>query len=152
MTGGHTAARVSVSWMLHQLAVSMAAADPVIARRLGMNSTDYLAMKHLLSSDTPLGPAELAGLLGMSTGSTTALIDRLETAGHLERRPHPGDRRRRVLVPSESAIDAVTRALQPLVARLDHLQRAFSAEEVAIIQRFLALVGQAHDVFRRGGD
>jgi len=39
-----------------------------------------------------------------------------------------------------------------LVARLDHLQRAFSGEEVATIQRFLTLVGQAHDAFRRGGD
>lgn len=50
-----------------------------------------------------LQPGELARQLGLSTASVTGLIDRLEKAGYVERRPHPSDRRKLALAPTSHA-------------------------------------------------
>ena len=42
----------------------------------------------------PLTPKELAKYSGLAPASITALIDRLERKGAVDRAPHPGDRRR----------------------------------------------------------
>lgn len=41
----------------------------------------------------PLTPGELAKRARLSSGAVTALLDRLEARGFVERKPHPGDRR-----------------------------------------------------------
>ena len=43
------------------------------------------------------GPGELSTRLDVDATATSRLIDRLESKGLVERRPHPGDGRRRVL-------------------------------------------------------
>jgi len=134
----------TLAWALHHLAVATAALDTAIAREVGLSSTDYLAMKHLLIADEPLGPIDLARLLGMSTGSTTTLIDRLQQAGHVERRPHPGDRRRLTLHPTSASTTAITSALQPLGAEVDHLSGQFTPGETDAIHRFLTAATTIH--------
>lgn len=51
---------------------------------------------HLLWELHRLGPSTqraLAAALSVTPRNVTGLVDALETAGHLERRPHPSDRR-----------------------------------------------------------
>lgn len=134
----------TLAWALHHLAVATAALDTVLAREVGLSSTDYLAMKHLLIADEPLGPIDLARLLGMSTGSATTLIDRLQRAGHVERRPHPGDRRRLTLHPTVASTTAITNALHPLGAEVDHLSGQFTRHETDAIHRFLTAATKIH--------
>lgn len=134
----------SLAWALHHLAVAAAALDTVLARELGLSSTDYLAMKHLLSADEPLGPVDLARLLGMSTGSATTLIDRLQQAGHVERRPHPMDRRRLTIHPTSASTTAIMNALQPLGTEVDHLSGQFTPHETDAIHRFLTAATKIH--------
>lgn len=45
-------------------------------------------------ADAPLSPASLARRIGMTSGATSILLDRLETAGHVERHRESADRRR----------------------------------------------------------
>jgi len=61
-----------------------------------LNETDMKALRFLVvskSQDVIVTPGALAEHLNISTASTTKLLDRLAAAGHVERRPHPTDRR-----------------------------------------------------------
>ena len=83
-------------------------ADQQMRRRasaaMGMNVTDMQALQEVISAERRgvLVTANLlATNLGISTASTTKLLDRLTASGHLERRPHPHDRRAVVVVATE---------------------------------------------------
>jgi DNA-binding MarR family transcriptional regulator len=66
------------------------------AERTGTGVTELLAMGHLYH-EGDLSPTELAERLDLTTGSVTALVNRLVKAGHAERHAHPEDRRRLVI-------------------------------------------------------
>lgn len=80
-----------------------------------VNPTDLRSLRHVirtveLAESDPQGsavpgvtPRRLADHLGISTAAVTTLVDRLVASGHLERVPHPTDRRSVVLVPTEQA-------------------------------------------------
>jgi DNA-binding MarR family transcriptional regulator len=63
-----------------------------IGRRLGLNVTDYECLSLLAMRGTST-PTELARYTGLTSGSATAMLDRLERAGFITRRPNPSDRR-----------------------------------------------------------
>lgn len=139
--------RDSVSWALHLLAVSTARVDVLLGDQLGLTSSDYLAMKHLLSADPPIGPVELGRLLGISSGSATGLVDRLERTGHVQRSRHPADRRRVTVIPTEAAVARIVAAIAPLGAALDEVAGVFTVDERAAIERFLSLAAATQDQF-----
>ena len=59
---------------------------------------------------------ELAGRLGLGAPATTALVDRLESAGHVRRDRDPHDRRKVTIVDAAAgagAGDGVLRAARP---------------------------------------
>jgi DNA-binding MarR family transcriptional regulator len=61
-----------------------------------LGETDMAALRYLVAlknQDAIATPKMLADHLGISTASTTKLLDRLAVAGHIERSPHPTDRR-----------------------------------------------------------
>jgi DNA-binding MarR family transcriptional regulator len=64
----------------------------VIANRIGINVTDMECLG-LLFHKGIASPTELANYTGLSTGSTTAMLDRLEKAKLIVRKPNPTDRR-----------------------------------------------------------
>ena len=68
---------------------------------LGLNVNESQAVSYLLSRG-PLGLSDLAELMSMTTGSMTALVDRLEHRGYIVRTPHPTDRRRITVQLSEA--------------------------------------------------
>jgi DNA-binding MarR family transcriptional regulator len=63
-----------------------------VGRKLGLNVTDSECLS-LLSMRGTSTPTELARYTGLTTGSATAMLDRLENAGFITRRPNPSDRR-----------------------------------------------------------
>ena len=63
-----------------------------LARHAGITATDVDALEHL-EADGPLTQRELGGRLSLTSGAITMLVDRLERAGWVSRRPHPTDRR-----------------------------------------------------------
>lgn len=63
-----------------------------LGRKLGLNVTDSECMS-LLAIKGIATPTELARFTGLTTGSTTAMLDRLEKAGFISRKPNPKDRR-----------------------------------------------------------
>jgi len=116
--------------------------EEALARRLHLGSTDVVALQHLV--DHPeAGPADLARLLHIRTASATALVDRLQDAGHVRRAPHPTDGRRVVLALTDSARAEVGAALAPLLARIGEVVGGFDADEQRAITRFLTAVTTA---------
>jgi DNA-binding MarR family transcriptional regulator len=67
------------------------AIDYEISERLGIHRNDLRALN--LLEDGSLTPRIIGERIGLTSGSVTALIDRLEKAGLVERRPSETDRR-----------------------------------------------------------
>jgi DNA-binding MarR family transcriptional regulator len=66
----------------------------------------------------PLTAGELAGRLGLGAPATTALIDRLESAGHVVRSRDPHDRRKVTLSMQDKALQLAMQFFAPLGAHM----------------------------------
>ena len=107
-----------------------------IARRLGLNITDSECLS-LLTIKGVLAPTELARYTGLTTGSTTAMLDRLERAGFIKRKPNPADRRgilieidRRWQETAGPLVTGVQKAHRELIT-------GYTAKELDVIADFL---------------
>lgn len=69
-----------------------------VAQRVGLGGSD-LQFLTLLDIHGPLAPGRLAALTGLSTGTVTGVIDRLEKAGYVRRERDAADRRKVLVVP-----------------------------------------------------
>ncbi len=94
-------------------------------------------MEHLFSAGQPLGPVELGNRLGIRSASATVLVDRLEESGHVRREPHPDDRRRVLLVPTELSGQQTMAALRPLLADIEAAAAKLTESQAAAVTRFL---------------
>ena len=86
-----------------------------VAERLGLAGTDVECLDVLLVEGR-LTVGRLAELTGLTTGSATRMVDRLEQTGFVRRVPDSTDRRR-VLVEPVAGMDAKLGALHGSVAR-----------------------------------
>ncbi|GAA2043568.1 hypothetical protein GCM10009819_32770 [Agromyces tropicus] len=121
------------------------AADQEMRRRtrdsMGMGETDLLALRYVLKSEREgevLTPGHLAKLLGISSASTTVLIDRLERSGHLTRRPHPSDRRSLVVASTTDSDDEVRATLGRMHRAMIDVADGLDQRELDVVARFLA--------------
>jgi DNA-binding MarR family transcriptional regulator len=119
--------------------------DDAFARRAGIVPADLHALEELQFSGG-MTPGQLGHRLQLTSGSVTALVDRLERQGLVERRPHPTDRRAIVitLTPEAESFGMETygpfgEELTALAARLSPQTReemtAFFTEAAAIAAR-----------------
>jgi DNA-binding MarR family transcriptional regulator len=120
---------------LRELVTAGARVNHVVARRAGISDTELVTLEHL--SREQIGPAEVARRLEVSTAAATGIVDRLVSRGHVERRPHAADRRRTELVLTESGRREVVGHLLPMFISLDQLDRGFTADERAVVERYL---------------
>lgn len=125
-----------LSERVRALARSLVSFNAAVARDLGLAPNDVWALEHLLT-EGPLGPADLAGRLGLTTAAATALVDRLAAAGHVERRPHPTDRRRLAVVPTAQAEAAAFAAIAEMVEGMEAVGAALDPAERAAVARYL---------------
>lgn len=65
-----------------------------VADHVGLSLSATVALGHLADAGGRLSPGELAERMLVASGTLTAVIDRLEQEGHVERRPQHHDRRR----------------------------------------------------------
>jgi DNA-binding MarR family transcriptional regulator len=93
---------------IDQLLRSVDAAHEGFARRENMHPTDFRALILLDDVGQPLSPKDIAHHLGLTSGSTTALLDRLESAGHIQRMSNPNDRRGILIRLASGGSDAIS--------------------------------------------
>lgn len=107
-----------------------------IGRKLGLSVTDSECLS-LLSIKGVSTPTELARYTGLTSGSATAMLDRLEKAGYITRKPNPEDRRGVLVEIGKQYMDAA----RPLVAGIQvahaELLATYSEQELQIIADFL---------------
>lgn len=113
---------------------------------MGMGETDLLALRYLLRAQTSgdrVGPKDLSRVLGITTASTTSLIDRLVGSGHVRREPHPTDRRSLVIVPTVETDAEVRATLGDMHRRMMAVAEDLSAEEARTVVSFLRRMSEA---------
>ncbi|WP_207695098.1 hypothetical protein DOK67_0002564 [Enterococcus sp. DIV0212c] len=108
-----------------------------IVQSLGIPANDYISID-LLNGLGPLTAGELAEKTGLSTGTITALIDRLEKIGYARREKDPNDRRRVIIVPTYDDKEEIKKAYQPLDTAMRKLAHEYSEKELELINHFLA--------------
>jgi DNA-binding MarR family transcriptional regulator len=107
-----------------------------ISKQLGLSESEMLAVAHL-AQHGQLSPSALGELVDLSSGGVTALVQRLESAGHLVRRRHPTDGRSVLVELSPQFLERAERAFDPLVSDLDAASGELSPDERIVVRRFL---------------
>lgn len=109
----------------------------VLSDTYGLHRTDLNAIALIIDAGRPMSPGELAAALHLSAPATTALLDRLEAAGHIRRERSTTDRRRVELRVSPEVLEFGRRVFTPLGAELSRAWAEFDSAERAVIDRFL---------------
>ncbi|WP_281275530.1 MarR family winged helix-turn-helix transcriptional regulator [Leptospira sarikeiensis] len=105
-----------------------------IADRLGLHITDHKCVD-LLFTHGPQTAGEIAKTMGLSTGSVTSLIDRLEKKGLVERKNDPEDRRKvRVFLTQDlAALQKIGILFESLAKSVWEQLSSYTADELKII-------------------
>ena len=106
----------------------------------GLHRTDAAALLAVLRAErdgAALTPGRLGEEVGLSSGATTAAVDRLERLGHLHRVRDDTDRRRVTLHHDPAGADVGRAFFGPLAARLDTVLSGYTPAELAVVHRFL---------------
>jgi DNA-binding MarR family transcriptional regulator len=150
---GHLLAIMAASRRIHE---AMDLIDTIVSEQLGVHRSDLRCL-HLLEKG-PATPGEIAATTRLTSGSVTALVDRLETAGLAERRRSCADRRSvEIAVPTLRL--AEIRALYAIIERT--IQKHFGGQADAdltaasrALETFAEALNQCALGFahRRGGD
>ena len=112
--------------------------DREVARLLGINATDARCLEILIQETSGVTPRELADRLGLTTGSATTMLDRLEKVGYVTRSAHPSDRRKLLVHATPTARERAFELIGPLVAEGKRtLLSRYSAGQLELITEFL---------------
>lgn len=109
----------------------------VVGEMLGVNATDMECLGVIFFKGLAT-PSELARYTGLSSGATTAMLDRLEKSKLIERRPNPKDRRSTLIV----VVPETAEKIGPLFASLreaqDKIVSSYSEQELELLADFFS--------------
>ncbi|MER6358514.1 MarR family transcriptional regulator [Streptomyces sp. NPDC001634] len=112
-----------------------------IAERFGLNPTD-LKCVDLARSEPRLTAGRLAEITGMSTSATTAVLDRMEKAGFIERVRDPADRRRVIVASTGRREQELTTAFAPLRDAMTAVLESYEDDQLELIAGFVQRVNE----------
>lgn len=116
------------------------------ARYMRLNETDMRAIRMIMRAQRRgeiATPKSIAREVGISSASTTKLIDRLIDAGHLVRTEHPNDRRTTRITVTESTRRSAHDTIGRQHARRFAAAAAMTSDERAVVIRFLEALTEA---------
>jgi DNA-binding MarR family transcriptional regulator len=120
------------------------------AKRMGLEASELAALEHLQAAGT-MTQKRLGERLSMSPGAVTAMIDRLELWGYVERTPNPKDRSSTVVRITKAGLEESLRHLWPYIEDMKGVEEGFSEEERAVVARFLRAATRATHQAAEGG-
>lgn len=127
--------------MDHLIATSMIGQQEM-AQRLGLNLTDLTCFAYVLEAgDDLLTAGDLAARAHVTTGAVTGILNRLERAGFVTRRPDPTDRRRVRVAAVPSAVTRVQSLYAPYHSRLADLFADCTTDEIAVLTSWFTHTG-----------
>lgn len=109
----------------------------VMAKRFGLHTTDLECLDLIFLRKDPTA-GELAKATGLTSGAVTALIDRLQNAGYVERVADPSDRRRVHVRIKPDAIKPIEAAYVPIQEKMFALWSSFSRHDLQVVIDFIS--------------
>jgi DNA-binding MarR family transcriptional regulator len=110
--------------------------NSLIAERMGVVASD-LDCLHTLNRHGPATASMLAKRVGLTAGSVSRMIDRLDAAGCVTRVPDPKDRRRVLIEPTAEGLSRISAYYAGLTARTHEDLEDFEDNELRSLLRFL---------------
>ncbi|MEV0169559.1 MarR family transcriptional regulator [Streptomyces sp. NPDC050803] len=132
--------------LLRAVTVELGLHSARFAQANDMHPTDVRALIALMDASRAgeeMTAGRLGAALGLNSAGTTALVDRLERAGHVRRVRGERDRRRVVIEVSEEAVRLGQSFFGPLIGRTVELFQGYDERERAAIRGFLTGVRDA---------
>lgn len=140
------AAALELVHRLRDVALKLELAIGEFARTTGLHGTDVRALVRLLDAERAgmeATPGWLAQQLGMTSQATTAVIHRLEAAGHAERLRSRSDGRSARLQVSDSAVALGWQFFGPLLDRLIATTQTLDTSQQILVRDYLSAVSKA---------
>jgi len=106
-----------------------------VGDKLGVNVTDMECLALLFFKGIAT-PTELSRYTGLSSGATTAMLDRLEKARLIKRQPNPNDRRGTLIMVEKSSVKTVGPMFADARKAQNELVASYSEKELEIIADF----------------
>lgn len=126
--------------LLRRTSIYLAGVEKDLAEKAGLNITAARALALIIEADSgaeAFSPRVLADVLDVSTASMTAVTDRLETAGLVERRPNVADRRKICLHPTRKGVAAHSRLQNDLGSTLADALASLSTSDTDAFRKGL---------------
>ncbi|WP_371477410.1 MarR family winged helix-turn-helix transcriptional regulator [Kitasatospora sp. NBC_00315] len=130
--------------LLQGLASEMNLLGHDFAATQGLHATDVQALLAIMRGGRGEGaeaeamtPGRLREQLGITSGAVTAVLDRLERAGHVRRARDSVDRRQVHVHYNPGAGRIATEWFTPVAERTDVVRADFTPDELGVVARFL---------------
>ena len=151
MDPGHIKTRAELMRLVPLLALEGRRIVEAFAERQGLHQTDVEALSRVMLAEAqgaPLTAGALGSELGLTSGATTFLMNRLERAGVVGRARDASDGRKVHLRLSAAGRDLAEAIYPPILRLSDAVMDKFTPLELATIQRFLAATTAAMATYR----
>lgn len=125
---------------------SVQAFDDAVGRRLGLRPADLRCLDWLTGG--PMTAGQLSVATGLRPAATTALIDRLERRGLIQRVRGQDDRRQVMVDMTSHGRDETWAAYGPLVEEGRVLLQGLTIEEMDLMRRHLEAIRELTDRHR----
>ncbi|MBY0687691.1 MarR family transcriptional regulator [Microbacterium marinilacus] len=117
-------------------------------RYMKLGESDMRALRFLIAAHRQgvvVTPGAIAAHLGISTASTTKLLDRLADGGHIRRLPHPSDRRSLAIEVTEETRRSARASVGRSHARRFDVVAGLTAEERETLRGFFDALAATAD-------
>lgn len=112
-----------------------------LADRLGLNIIDLRCLRLARETGDPTA-GQLAKITGLTTGTMTGVLDRLERAKFIRRERDTQDRRK-VTIRVLPGVQQIEMIMQPLSRDMNNVLHDFSEEELRAVLKFFELTAGA---------
>jgi DNA-binding MarR family transcriptional regulator len=126
-----------ITMLGRRLTVYTSLYQTALAERLGLSMADVKALELVIEFE-PVTTGQLACLAGISSGGTTAVIDRLESHGFVVRDKHPLDRRIVVIRPVAQKCAEIERHMRSVAEEVAHIGARYEPKQLSAVHSFLA--------------
>ena len=131
----------SVNLSAREYGISTVLFRHAVGDMLGVNVTDMECLALIFFKGLAT-PSEISRYTGLTSGATTAMLDRLERARLIERRPNPDDRRGTLIVLTNERTEEIGSMFASAREAINQLTASYSESELEVIVGYLGkLVG-----------
>lgn len=126
-----------VGTALRAVVQGLGAAREAMAREQHIHPTDLRCLAYLDSIGEPISPKAIIAEIGLTSGSGTALLDRLENAGYIRRVPNPEDRRSVLVELNATKSAKLLSRYRKIEETYREATAGFDGQELLTIMKFL---------------